>query len=166
MELLFAGWRQMDTMGANPFRWRGYIPDTCTQSRFPVGFKQAAHLAFGAAAKVISEQSRLSGFDEARKRHRSSRVRQGIVSAPVVQPVGGGQSLQFVDGQPLIVDGPLDAFGPQGACSTHQVDEIPSGIAVPPLPGVGVHQVAIQPVTHEFVIEPQVVVTGHTGIRL
>jgi hypothetical protein len=53
----------------------------------------------------------------------------------------------------LFVLGPYYALGPEVAGRSHQVDEVPSGVAVAPFALIGIEEVAVQEIANELVVE-------------
>ena len=60
----------------------------------------------------------------------------------------------------------FDAGRTQGVEGPYHVDQVPAGVTVLPLPGIGVEQVAVEEVATHLVIEAQAVVAQGTGARL
>ena len=52
----------------------------------------------------------------------------------------------------------MDSFRTQGSGRTHQINQIPAGIAVAILPRVRVLQMAVERVAHKLIIKTQAVV--------
>ncbi len=78
------------------------------------------------ALQVVVEQLGLRLADPPRHAHRGTHVGQRIVSLAMLDPVGGGEDLQAVYRQTLLVTGPLDALAAQRPRGAHQVDEVPA----------------------------------------
>ena len=80
--------------------------------------------------------------------------------------IGGGQVFQLERGRAIDVGRPVDPVRSQGMGQTQGVDQIPARIAVAPLAGIGVVQIAIQQVAGDFVVEADAVVADPTGAGL
>ncbi len=119
--------------------------------------------ALGAQRQRIVEQARLPRLDQPCQRDGGAHVRQGVMGAGVLDTVGGGQLLETEGGGPVLTPGPLDALRPQGVGQTHHVDQVPAGVAVLPLAGVGIEEVAVQEVAGDFVVEADAVVADAAG---
>ena len=80
--------------------------------------------------------------------------------------VGRRQVLQFEAGQAILAQGPLNTFRTQRPGGAQQVDNVPAGVAVLPLPGIGVVKIAIQGEAGYLVVEAQGVVAHAAGMGL
>ena len=90
-------------------------------------------------------------------------VGQGIVGARMGNAVGGGQGLEAEGGGAVLARWPLDPRRPQGMGEAQGVDQVPAGVAVLPLTGIGVQQVAEEEVAGDLVVEADAVVAGPAG---
>ncbi len=134
------------------------------QHRFHgIDIQQGLHGTLVPVIQNIVIKPRLPLFDQARQRNRGMHVRQGIVGGLVANTVGGGQFLQAKAGQPILAQGPFDAVRAQGIGGTHHIDNVPTGITVLPLPGVGIVEIAVQGIAGHFIVEAQGVIPHTTG---
>ena len=100
-------------------------------------------------------QAGLALPDQPRQRDGGVHVRQGVVGRGMADAVGGGQFLQPEAGVAILPQWPLDTLGSQGIGGTQQVDQIPAGIAVLPLAGVGLMEIAVKGMAGDLIIETQ-----------
>ena len=120
------------------------------------------HVAADPLAERIAPELRLGRLQETRQADRALDIPQRIVRRVLADAVRGTQAFQ-AKGHHAVLARPLDAVGPQCACRAHQVDQVPARVALLPLAGVGVHQVAVEAEAQEVVVEAQVVVADHAG---
>ncbi len=111
----------------------------------------------------VVEQPRLLLLHQLGQGNGGLHVHQCVVGALVLDAVGCREQLQAETGDALLVLRPMDSFGSQRMGETHHVDDVPAGVAVPPLPCVGIEEVAVEPVAGELVVEADAVVAQGAG---
>ena len=77
----------------------------------------------------------------------------------VANTIGSRQLLQTKAGQTVFSQWPLDTLGTQCIGGTNHIDNIPTRIAILPLPGIGIMKVSVQRVARDLIVKPQRVIT-------
>ncbi len=124
------------------------------------------HRTLAAHGQQVIEQVGIAASQESRQFDGRPNIGQGIVRSRMLDAVGRRQILELEARRAIVASRPDDAIGSQGMKGAHHIDQVPAGIAVLPLPGIGIDQVAVEEMTPHFVIEAQVVVTQCAGTRL
>ena len=121
-------------------------------------------LMLAAQLVQVVVEARLTLAQQAGQANGRRDVGQRVVGLAVVDAVGLGEQFQ-AQADAAVLLRPDDAFRAQRIGGAHQVDQIPAAVAALPFAGIGVEEVAVQPVAGEFVVEAQRVVAGAAGAR-
>ena len=106
----------------------------------------------------------LALLEPARQGDRRLHVCQGGMRLGVRDTVGGGEVLQAEAGGAVRTVRPDQPLRPEGPGQAQHVQQVPAAVAVLPLPGVGIDEVAEQGGAGEFVVEAQAVVADRAGL--
>ena len=118
-----------------------------------------------AQVEMEIEQARLLRADQAGKADQGLDIRQRIVCAILLEPVGRGEVLQAKAWCAVVAQRPLDALRTQGVTHAREVDQVPARVAGFPFALIRIMEIAVQQMPRELVIETQGVVADPAGSR-
>ena len=116
--------------------------------------------------QIIAEQLGLDFLDQFCHCNCRIHVNHSVMCADLLYVVCGSHLGELEYGVSVgVCRRPADSLWPEIMACTHQVNDVPSGVSVLPLTLIGVHEVPVQCIADELVIELKSVETADTGAR-
>ena len=84
----------------------------------------------------------------------------------VLNPIGSSQVLKSKTGLTILTQRPLDTLRPQRAIGAGHIQQIPTRVAVLPLPCVDIEEITPQGKARNLIVKPNRVVTNAAGVGL
>jgi hypothetical protein len=121
---------------------------------------------FSAMRQQVVKEARLARSDKTRKTDRRKDITHRIMSRLMGDLICAGQLIKPKTWNTLGIERPYQSLRPKGSGHASQLDDIPSGIPISPLPGEGIHQIPKEGIAGDLIVKTKTVVAKDTRLGL